>query len=330
LVFAIVLPLSVAAGLIGKCAGSGPGNATLSAHVVGMSQPRLVFLQPGLRVDNKPLKGWSDLVIRSIPRITSGDTGTLPAGALKTATLFHSVVVANVRPVDVDEKDFELSQIGVGLCVPNPQDEEEDIVVSADRLDALGLNLTTVQRLVLDVAEAEMMEGRIIARTPTFALFRSPATVAAGNKHHKVNLFYAFCVERTTGRLRVGVWTMRSDPEMQKAPATIYRLASNAIFDCQLDVRARRILGTVPYSWSFAMRFLPPGHAVGVSPALGELVVATTRHPDQSDVGELERLLMQSLSTVRDPEVAGEKLGAPQVDSAVRSTAIPPPYRKPN
>jgi hypothetical protein len=295
-----------------------------------MSQPRLVYLQPGLHIDNKPLKGWSDLVIRSIPRITSGDVGTLPAGALKTATLFRSVLVANVHPVDVDEKDFELSQIGVGLCVPNPQDEDEDIVVSGDRLDALGLNLTTVQRLVLDAAEAEMAEGRIIARTSTFALFRSPAMVAGGAKHHKVNLFYAFCVERTTGRLRVGLWTMRAEPEPAKGPVTIYRLASNAIFDCQLDVRAKRILGTVPYSWSFAMRYLPPGRAVRVSPALSELIVTTNRHPDQTDIPELERLLMQAISTVRDPEVAGEKAGAPKVDSAVRSTAIPPPYRKPN
>jgi hypothetical protein len=327
LLVVLVMPLLVGVGLMGRCAGSWPA-ATLMAHVVGMSQPKLVYLQPGLHIDGKPVKGWTHLVIKSNPRITSGEKGTLPAGALKTATLFRSILLANVQPLDVYEKEFELSQIGVGLCVPNPQDEDEDIVVSADRLDALGLNLTTVQRLVLDAAEAEMSEGRIIARTPTFALFRSPAMVVSGDKHLKVNLCYAFCVERMTGRLRVGMWTMRIESEALKAPATMYRLAPNPKFDCELDVRAKRILGMVPFSWSFAMRYLPPGRALRVPPALGESIVATARHPADSDPEELERLVMQTLSTVPDPEIAGAKSGSVKVDPAVRSTAIPPPYAK--
>jgi hypothetical protein len=178
--------------------------------------------------------------------------------------------------------------------------------------------------------EAEMKEGRIIARTPTFALFRSPVTVvAAGNKHRKVDICYAFCVERTTGRLRVGVWTMRPEAEPQQAPATMVKMASDPIFHCELDVKAKKILGTVPYTWSFAMRTLPPGNALRVPPALGERIVATSQHPAGSDSDELERLLMQTLSTVPELNVVGNKRALPKADGAVRSTAIPPPYRKP-
>ena len=306
-----------------------PVSALFGAHVVGFSQPQLVYLKPGLKLEKKPPKGWSHLVIKSLPRLATGDQSSLPAGSSKTATLFRSVILANVKPVDVNEKDFELTQIGVGICVPYPQDEDQDIVVSADRLDALGLNLTMVQKVVLDAAEAEMAEGRIIARTPTFALFRSPVTVVdTANKHRKVNLHYAFCVERTTGRLRVGVWTMRPESESQQAPATMVKLASDPIFKCELDVRAKRILGTVPYSWSFAMRTLPPGKELRVPPALGALMVETTRHPAESDIDELERLVMKVLSTVPDPEIVDDNTAAPKTDSTIRRTAIPPPYRR--
>ncbi len=159
---------------IGVCTGSVPIASVVSWHMASYSQPRLVYLQPGLRIKNKAPQDWSHLVIKSLPRLVSGDRGSLPAGSSKTATMFRNVLLANVKPVDMNEKDFELTQVGLGICVPDPQDEDQDIVVTADRLEALGLDhLSMVQKMVLDVAEVEMAEGRIIARTPTFALFRA-------------------------------------------------------------------------------------------------------------------------------------------------------------
>jgi hypothetical protein len=311
---AILAPALVWAGAIGECAGSEPASPLLAARAVGWSHPRLVSLQPGLRITNKPPEGWSHLVVKSIPRLASGDRGTLPASASKTATMFRSALLADVRPVDSEEKDFELTQIGVGICVP--QDEDHDVVVSADRLEALGLHFSTVQRAVLDAAEAELAEGRIIARTPTFALFRSPATIlVAGNKHRKVDLNYALCVDRATGRLNVAVWTMRPESEAQQPPTVMVKLGAKPVFECEIDVQAKRILGTVPYSWSFAMRSLPPGRTMRVSPSLGEMIAAANRHPAGGDPAELERMLMSLLSP------------PPDVRQAVHKTAIPPPYR---
>jgi hypothetical protein len=324
-----VMPFLVVVGLIGECAGSGQFTTAILASVAGFSQPRLVYLQPGLKIEKKAPKGWTHLVVKSLPRLTTGDRGSLPAGSSKTATMFRNVLLANVKPVDMNEKDFELTQVGLGMCVPNPQNDAEDIVVTADHLEALGLNhLTMIQRMVLDAAEVEMAEGRIISRTATFALFRSPVTmVDTGGKHSKFNIHYAFCVERTTGKLHVGVWAMRPQPESQQAPATLVKLAPDAIYPCELDVRAKRILGTVPYSWSFGIRSLPPGEKLRVPPALGKQIVATSRHPAESDPDELERLLMETLSPAADPNLAGHGRVAPTTDRAVRRTAIPPPYR---
>ena len=329
----VVTPFLVAVGPSDECSGSGPTAGLLVANALGMSQPKLAPLKPGLRIAKKPPEGWSHLVFKSIPRLATGELGSLPAGSRKTATLFRSVVLANVKPVDINEKDFELTQVGVGICIPDPQDEDQDIVVSADTLDALGLrHITTVQRMVLDAAEAEMAEGRIITRTATFALFRSPVTLLEpGPKHSKVDIYYAFCVNRTTGRLDVATWTMRPESGAQQAPVAMIKLARQAVvFSCELDVRAKRILGTVPYSWSFAMRDLPPGKKLRVPVALGALIVETTRHPVESDPEQLEHLLLKTLSTVPDNDkIATDKSAVSNTDGAVRRTAIPPPYRQP-
>jgi len=290
----LCIPLLVMAGLNpGKCAGSEPAVGGLLAQAIAAVQPRLVFLQPGLRISDKPPKGWSHLILKSLPRLASGDRSSLPAEASKMATFFRTAIVADIQPADPDEKNFVLAQVGVGICVP--QDEIHDVVVSSDRLDALGLHLSTVERLVLDAAEAELAEGRIIARTPTFALFRTPGTLVVAGKHRKIALYYAFCVEGSTGQLHSAVWAMRPEAEPQLAPSALVKLGGKLIFDCELDVKTKRILGAIPFSWSFAMRTLPPGVSVRVPADLGELIVTTAKRPADADAEELERSLAKIL-----------------------------------
>ena len=315
---AVLAPLLMVLGVSVDCAGSDPMTGMIAAGSVGMSQPKLVYLRPGLRIAKKAPQGWTHLVMKSIPRLSSGELGSLPAGSAKTATLFRSVLLANVKPVDFAEKDFELTQLGIGICIPDPQDEEQDIVVTAETLDALGLrHLTTVQRMVLDAAEDEMSEGRIIARTATFALFRSPVTVldpGGAGKHSKANIHYAFCANRTTGRLDVIVWTTKPGTVAQHIPAMV-KLKPSAVFQCELDVRARRILGTVPYSWSFAMRDLPPGGKLRVPPAMGAQVIEASRHPAQLDPDDLELILQKLIPAPADSDLAGEHTVVPRRDA---------------
>jgi hypothetical protein len=101
------------------------------------------------------------------------------------------------------------------------------------------------------------------------------------------------------------------------------------MYQCDIDVHAKRILGTIPYSWSFAVRSLPPGQKLRVPPVLGQLIVKTTRRPAESDADELERLLLETLAPIPDRNVAGKGTARSTTDRSVRRTAIPPPYRKP-
>jgi hypothetical protein len=295
------------------CFGSGIGLTVLGAHAPGWTEPRLIKLSPGTELDAEPPKGWTHLVIKSVPRLASGDSDSLPSGSSETATMFRTAIVADVQPADQDEKDFVLARIGVGMCIPH---QEHDMVVSSDRVDALGLRLSMVERMVLDAAEAELSEGRLIARTATFGLFRAPANLLVNGKHRRILLYYAFCVERTTGQLCVGVWAMAPESETQHPPQALVKLKEDPVYDCQLDVHAKRLLNTIPYSWSFAMRSLPPGRTVRVPAPLGKQIVAMVRHPLDADPEELERALMTILY---DPQPA---------KTTVRHTAVPPPHRK--
>ena len=93
-----------------------PGTAALVAQAVGWSQPRLVLLPAATRVGDSPPTGWSHLVIKSIPRLASGDRDSLPSSASKTATVFRTVVLADVQPLGL-EQEFILSRVGIGMCV---------------------------------------------------------------------------------------------------------------------------------------------------------------------------------------------------------------------
>jgi hypothetical protein len=312
-ILAILVPIAGLVGWPGRSLASGPGVAVLAAGMIG-SQPRLVQLTAATRVGSTAPEGWTHLVMRSVPRLVSGDWRDLPRVANKTATLFRTVILADVQPLGLD-KEFILSRVGIAMCVPAPDGKGDDMVVSSDRLQALGMKLSTIEQMVLEAAEAELAESRIIAFTSTFALLRSPVTLVVGGKHQKVDLYYAFCVDPTTGRLRVGVWSMWPGGEKTKQPPppSVIELAPRTTFDCELDVQAKKVLGLVPFSWSFAIRKLPPGRSIAIkgNKSLGEKIVAITKHPTDVDSGEFERMLRKVLFASRAADAAEKTAKGP-------------------
>jgi hypothetical protein len=296
---AILMPIVGLFGWPEAQAASGPGVALLAAQAMG-SQPRLVQLTAATRIGDAPPQGWSHLIIKSVPRLASGDYRDLPDFAHRTATMFRTVVLADVQPLGLD-KQFILSRVGLAMCVPARDGKNDDVVVASDRLEALGMRLSTVEEMVLSTAEAELAESRIIAFTSTFALLRGPATMVVGGKHHKVDLYYAFCVDPATGRLRVGAWSMWPGGRQQPPPPFVIDLASRTKFDCAIDVQAKRVLGTVPYSYSFAMQKLPPGHQIPIkgNKPLCEKIVAIAKHPTDVNSEEFERMVRKVLFAPR-------------------------------
>jgi len=246
----------------------------------GERLPTLVHLAPGLAVGDGPPPGWSHLVVKAVPRLASGDLDTLPGSARATATTFRTVIAADVRRSGPGGS-FVLARVGLAIAVPGPT-PGVDLAVGAG---GAGADLGAVDRLVLVRALAELDRGRLVARTPTFGLLRTPVVRLEGGRHRAAWLCYAIAVAADTGELRAFVWWDGRDPG-----ASITALAPSTVFDCALDVQAGRILGSsLAVSWSFAMAAAPPGRARSVPPDLADLVSACSR--GGAAPAELERAL---------------------------------------
>ncbi len=260
------------------------------------NRAKLVPIAPGTLVGDQPPRTWSHLVIKSVPRLASGDLETLPRSAFRTATLIRTVILADVGRSADDPSRFVLRRVGIGLCIPDRS--RGDVVVESGRLEEQGVRLGMMEKVVLQSAEAELARGRLSAREPAFALYHGPSVLEVEGVHHKVELFYAFLVDQQSGALRVLLW-----PETRKggppAPARLVELRPNLVFDCPLNVKAQRLLGTVPVSWSFAMENLPPGQPRPMSPDLRRCLVGNAQRRDPE---RLEQALRRAL-TGREAEV---------------------------
>ncbi len=80
----------------------------------------LVRIAPGTLVGDQPPRMWSHLVIKSLPRLASGDLETLPRSAFRTAALMRTVILADVGRSAEDPTRFALRRVGVGLLHFNP------------------------------------------------------------------------------------------------------------------------------------------------------------------------------------------------------------------
>jgi hypothetical protein len=266
------------------------GDARSREGQVG--RPDLVLISPGTLTESRPPKSWSHLVIKSLPHLASGDLQTLPRSSFRTATLIRTVILADIVRSTDNPARFVLKRVGIGLCIPNKAGR--DVVVTSGRLAEIGISLGMIERMVLKSAEAELSRGRLVAATPTFALFRTPAVLREGREHHKVNVFYALLVDANSGALRTLVWAQNVRRAGALTSQGVVELEPDLVYDCPLDVMAERVLGTVPVSWSFAMEDLPPGQSRHLAPDLLRfLSLATSGTPDPQ---VLERALRSAVN----------------------------------
>lgn len=253
------------AGLAALAALAGPGDGRrIAGPAPRASLPVLVHLEPGAEVGRGAPAGWTDRVVRSVPRLDSGPLDELPETARATATRFRTVVVAEV--VDDGRAGFRLARVGIGNAVPVG---DREVVVTPEgppeALEALGM----IDRVVLIAAEAKLDGGRLAARAPTFALYRTPTVLVINGEHREVDLCYALLVDRRSGDLSTLCWPLVPGCD---APGPVALLPADLSFDARLDARVTRRVGPVAVAWSFALIATPPGCRLEVPRAIGCLL----------------------------------------------------------
>jgi hypothetical protein len=254
--------------------------------------PAVVRIAPGTLVGAMPPTTWSHLVLKSLPRLASGDLDTLPSTAARTATLFRTVILADVASSPHRPGTYVLRRIGIGLSAPDRRGR--DVVIAPGRTAEVGVDLGLTDRIVLDAAEEQLRRGKLTAATPTFALYRGPAAMLVGGEHHDIEVCYAFLVDPERGGLRTFVWARDMEGTDRPAPGRVVELPPNLVYECRLDVKAKRLLGALPVSWSFAMTGLPPGRPRDSTREMARFLAAACRIP--ADPVGLERDLRRAAS----------------------------------
>lgn len=252
--------------------------------------PRLVHLAAGTPVDGALPDGWSARVIRSVPRLASGEVSTLPDSAKTSATLFRTAILADVAG---GRGGFRLRRVGVGNAVPSGG---RDVVVTPEGPADVRASLSTVERIVANAAYDEISRGRLAARTPTFALLRTPARLAVDGVHRPIDLYYAILTDPANGAVRaLAWWTALGKPA---APPRLTALPPDLTFDCPLDVAVDGRIGPLNVSWSFAMASPPPGRPVDVAPDLARRIESIAS--GRGDPAALEEALRALLDASGD------------------------------
>jgi hypothetical protein len=99
-------------------------------------------------------------------------------------------------------------------------------------------------------------------------------------------------VDARSGALGILAWVQDPQNASRLVLASQIRLLSQPVFDCPLDVEAKR-LGSLPVAWSFATRDLPPGMTLAASQ---DVVRLLTSAPDESfSASEVEQGLIRFL-----------------------------------
>ena len=101
----------------------------------------------------------------------------------------------------------------------------------------------------------------------------------------------------SSGAVRTFAWMQDPDAAAEPVQPTRLRLLSAPVFDCPIDIQARRLLGTIPVTWSFAVRDLPPGTDLDAPPGLAPLLAATTASTDPTVSTRIEEALTRLLET---------------------------------
>jgi hypothetical protein len=281
---------------IGGLSTAGPEAPAIPQAEGGEHLPERVSLEPGLVIGAGASTGWEHVVVRSVPRLASGEIDCLPVSretAGRIAGLFRTAILVDVAP---SRRGYALRRVGVGMTLRH---QGQDLVVTTDSLDRLGISLGPVPRLVLAGAERELAKAHLVARTRTFALYTTPGVIKADGRHLKIWLRYALLVEPADGSLRTCVWWVSQEESARGSVREWVLMPRALVRDCALDVAARRVVGRVPVSWSFAMLRLPDGRPLPVPKELQDTAARDLSEPGKA--AAFEHGLRRALDGIAPP-----------------------------
>ncbi|VTR92976.1 Uncharacterized protein OS=Singulisphaera acidiphila (strain ATCC BAA-1392 / DSM 18658 / VKM B-2454 / MOB10) GN=Sinac_4667 PE=4 SV=1 [Gemmata massiliana] len=265
--------------------------AWVDEYDVTASAPETIA--PGTVIESAAPKGWSHLVIKSLPRVRPSEVERVPdnlmpkfgrAGVVRMVGWMFTAFVADV----VQERQgeyarYRLRAIGLGL---GTKANGHDTIVTSQTARHYGVEIGVlkIEEQVLDTGYRIQKQAIIPVHGPSFALLDTPVTVRCGTKHQTIRYRYALLVDTKTGTLDVLLWQLLGDRGECGDLTRLVWLEPSCIDEAELvpDREEFNRFG-VPSEIAFAVDKLPPYRLeMAVPPELRELVGRTKFTPDEA------------------------------------------------
>lgn len=227
----------------------------------------------GTVVDRTAPKGWSHLIIKSLPHVREDQKKSLPALTVEKAGWMFTAFTADVVP---DEHAggkrfrfrFRAAGLGLGANVNG-----RDTILTPDSKDHLGW----IGREILTKGYEVQRKSVVVFQGPSMGLVDTPVWFRCGDDNRLVRYRYALLVDTATGRLDTLVWRLGVEGGACGDLERAVWLNPDTIDPAELLVDRRKVnrLG-IPGDDAFAVDGLPPGRAtLPIPPDLRQLAGQT-------------------------------------------------------
>ncbi|QDS88643.1 hypothetical protein EC9_28340 [Rosistilla ulvae] len=229
-------------------------------------------LRPGTLVDNGPPEGWTHLIVKSFPKVASGDVDKIPERDSQLASLMFTALAA--RTQQTADGSWQLTEIatGAGTSVRG-----RDMIISSDTQQQLGADLGFFARMVLKEFDAKQTQVQYKTISRHFFVVDTIGAFRWKNENRLLPLRYALVLQPQTGQLDTFCWLMDADATgvSTAAVGSIHWLPKSLVFAPQLhvDYSKYNFLG-IPSDTAFCSTNIPPGQVTMNIPADATRVLA--------------------------------------------------------
>jgi hypothetical protein len=216
-------------------------------------------IAPGTVVGRSAPKGWSHLVIKSLPRVRPADREKLIGLTARMASWMFTAFVADVRPEKHESVTrYRLRAIGLGL---GTSVGGRDTIVTPETAERHGVELNFISREILTKGYKTQALAVVVVHGPTFALVDTPVWHRCGDRNRLIRFRYALLVDAASGRLDVVCWSLDREGECGE-PGVLVILAPDTIDEAELIPDTSRFTaGITKDDDAFGVEGLPPHKA---------------------------------------------------------------------
>jgi hypothetical protein len=234
-------------------------------------------LEPGTVVEKTAPKGWSHLVIKSLPRIREDQKKGVPELTVEKASWMFTAFLANVVKDENGRYRFDKAGLGLGAKA-----KDMDTILTAETGRKLGGDLGLFGGEILNKGYEVQKKAVMVFSGPSMALLDTPVWFKVGDDNKLVRYRYAMLVDQVSGRMETILWRVGTDGVGTSFDDAVW-LKPDTIDVAELVVDKKKInrFG-IPADDAFAVEKLPAGRPAPIPAAIQKLAAQTRFTADEA------------------------------------------------